>query len=75
MKTDNDVLYEYTLAIARFNNLNILKSTNNLYDDGVDEILSILTYYEGQFRALGISIKYLKFQLDTKKQIHEPPEG
>lgn len=74
LKTDNDVLYEYTLSIAEFNNFTILKNTSDLYSESVDNTLSIQTYYESQFRTQGISIKYLKFQLNTKDTVNEPPE-
>ncbi len=74
LKTDNEVLYEYTLSVAKHNKLNILKSTNDLYSETIDNTLSIQTYYESQFRAQGIPIKYLKFQLNREIEIHEPPE-
>ncbi|MFH2096349.1 MAG: tRNA (guanosine(46)-N7)-methyltransferase TrmB [Bacteroidota bacterium] len=73
LKTDNDTLYEYTLALARENRLEIRCSTGDLYNSGMDDdILSIQTFYEKQFLEQGMSINYLCFRLDNKEKIEEP---
>ncbi len=72
LKTDNTVLYEYTLKIINKNNLDIIKSTNDLYNsEFADDILSIKTFYEQQFLDEGKTIFYLKFKLSTDKLIEE----
>ena len=73
LKTDNQVLYEYTLNLARENHLEIEVSTSDLYNSGLaDEITAIRTFYEKQFLAAGMPIHYLKFRLPHDKAIIEP---
>jgi tRNA (guanine-N7-)-methyltransferase len=73
LKTDNDVLYRYTLELARINEFNIIYQTSDLYGSGiVDEILEIKTFYERQFLDQGMSINYLCFELPHEKEIKEP---
>ena len=73
LKTDNTVLYEYTLKIINKNNLDIIKSTNDLYNsEFADDILSIKTFYEQQFLDEGKNIYYIQFNLSTTKIIEEP---
>jgi tRNA (guanine-N7-)-methyltransferase len=75
LKTDNEVLYNYTMAIAGFNHLNIEMHTSDLYHSGLDDdILSIKTYYEKQYLELGMPIHYICFQLNGNEEIKEPPE-
>jgi len=38
----------------------------------VDDILGIKTYYEQQWLARGLDIKYLKFELQQREQFMEP---
>ena len=72
LKTDNDVLYNYTLKLAKYNKLEILKETTDLYaSDFLDQVLSIRTYYENQFLEEGIKINYLSFRLPSGKVISE----
>lgn len=75
LKTDNQRLYDYTHQLALQNGLNIQISTNDLYNSGINDeaLLSIKTFYESQFLAKGISIKYLKFTLDGHETFLEPP--
>ncbi len=73
LKTDNKLLYEYTLAIINKNELNILENTNDLYKSNIfDEILSIKTFYELQYLEKGQNIHYIKFQLNSSSPIVEP---
>ncbi len=73
LKTDNDLLYQYTLDIIEKNKLTILENTNDLYkNNSVDEILSIKTFYEKKFLEEGKNINYVKFLLDNNNDIVEP---
>ncbi len=72
LKTDNDMLYEYTHELVKYNNLKIRTSTPNLYAVGSeDEILSIRTFYESQYLAKGKTINYISFHLEKEKEIRE----
>ncbi|MFA5325661.1 MAG: tRNA (guanosine(46)-N7)-methyltransferase TrmB [Bacteroidales bacterium] len=73
LKTDSQLLHEYTLALARENDLTIIEHNNDIYGSGrADEILSIKTHYESQFLAKGMPITYLSFIINNKKQLKEP---
>ncbi|MFW5644489.1 MAG: tRNA (guanosine(46)-N7)-methyltransferase TrmB [Bacteroidota bacterium] len=72
LKTDNDILYDYTLKLVTYNQLDPLFTTSNLYGSGIkDDILEIKTYYEKQYLAEGKSINYIKFRLPKEKEIIE----
>ena len=73
LKTDSNFLYTYTDVMIKENQLDILFSTKDLYNSGLeDEILQIQTYYEQQWRARGINIKYIKFLCPKNKKWVEP---
>jgi len=73
LKTDSPFLYTYTGEMIRFNDLPVITATDNLYNGGTtDEILSIQTYYEQQWLERGMTIKYLKFQCPTDRELTEP---
>ena len=73
LKTDSNFLHTYTLAMAKENLLDILFNTSDLYNSELDdEILNIQTYYEQQWRARGINIKYIKFICPKEKIWTEP---
>jgi len=75
LKTDNDVLYSYTLDIARHNKLEIIDETNDLYKSSIlNETLSIKTYYENQFLEKGMNINYISFKIPRDQVICEPYE-
>lgn len=75
LKTDNSILYKYTHNLAVLNNFNILLDTDNLYNSGqTDEILSIRTFYESQYLAQGVPIKYIRFTIPHNNVISEPPD-
>jgi tRNA (guanine-N7-)-methyltransferase len=75
LKTDSELLYRYTLNLAKANNLEILFSTSDLYhSDVVDDILGIKTYYEQKFLEKGCNINYLKFRLNKNSTLHEIQE-
>jgi tRNA (guanine-N7-)-methyltransferase len=76
LKTDSSFLYDYTCKVCSCNNLDVKVNTNDLYNSGIDNeaLLSIKTFYESQFLAKGIPIKYLKFILDGHETFLEPPD-
>jgi len=71
LKTDSDLLFEYTDKQIKKHNYTSLQSTRDLYhempedlDTETQEILQIKTHYEQLFTARGFKIKYCKFQID-----------
>ena len=74
LKTDNELLYNYTCQVCSSNNLAIKVSTNDLYKTSREErLVSIKTFYESQFLLQGYSIKYLCFGLNGNETFKEPP--
>lgn len=76
LKTDNTALYRYTLNLALYNKLEIIKSTDDLHNDAANnEILLIRTHYEEKFLKEGLKINYLAFRIRKnniiKDAIHE----
>ncbi len=72
LKTDSDLLYDYTLNLLKNNKLEILFSTSDLYgSEIVDDILGIKTFYEQKFLETGCNINYLKFKLKKEIPLHE----
>lgn len=66
LKTDSQLLHEYTLEVIAEEGHNLLFKTNNLYqqpENQNDPILGIRTFYESMFLEQGMPITYLKFQL------------
>jgi tRNA (guanine-N7-)-methyltransferase len=75
LKTDNVILYEYTLELVKHNELELLASTNNLYHSSLEgDTFGIRTYYENIFLTEGKPIHYLRFRLDSNHEIQEPPD-
>ena len=77
LKTDSTFLFTYTTYMVQVNNLPLLFRTEDLYhtvglDDATQRILSIQTYYESQWIARGLSIKYMKFRLPHYTELSEP---
>jgi tRNA (guanine-N7-)-methyltransferase len=74
LKTDNSELFNYTLSVARGNNLTILYALPDLNTmKQIDDILSIKTHYENMFTKKGHSIKYLSFRINKNKIIEHDP--
>lgn len=69
LKTDNKELYEFTMRTLAHNNLQTIFSTNDLYSEQSDNILSIKTHYEKIYLTSGIRITYLSFRLEKNKNI------
>ena len=73
LKTDSNFQYRYTCELVKENNLQILANTDNLYHSSMlDDVLSIQTFYEKQWRNRGITIKYLSFELKRDELLREP---
>jgi len=74
LKTDNRQLYNYTLELARFNELTIERHSGNVYQERWDDaIVTIQTYYEARFLAQGANINYIRFRLPAHREIMELP--
>lgn len=67
LKTDNKELYDFTNRVLYLNNLETILSTNDLYLEKTNNILSIRTHYEKIFLDAGLKINYLSFRLDKEK--------
>lgn len=66
LKTDSQLLHEYTLEVIEEGKHKLLFKTNDLYahpEIKNDPILGIQTFYESLFLEQGMPITYLKFQL------------
>ncbi len=75
LKTDNEVLFDYTKALVEYNELEIVFSSSDLYNSGYkNEILEIKTFYEKQFLSQGIPIKFIQFRLPSTREIKELPD-
>ena len=72
LKTDNKILFKDTLDLVKFNDLEIIECTEDLYNS-VNEINipEIKTHYESFYLAEGLSINYLKFKLPKNRIINE----
>jgi tRNA (guanine-N7-)-methyltransferase len=69
LKTDSKELYEFTNKVLSYNNQGIIISTNDLYAEKADTVLSIRTHYEKIFLDAGLKINYLSFRLEKDKII------
>jgi tRNA (guanine-N(7)-)-methyltransferase len=69
LKTDNKEFYEFTIKVLSYNNLETILSTNDLYSEKIENILSIRTHYEKIFLDAGLKINYLTFRLNKEKTI------
>lgn len=63
LKTDNQILYQYSLEVVRqMTGISQIQCTDNLHDsDLCNPLLEIRTHYEELFSEQGFSIKYLTF--------------
>lgn len=72
LKTDSGFLFQYTSAMIKENDFEVINETPDLYDSGIsDEILGIKTFYEQQWLSRGMKIKYLKF-IPHRNHLKEP---
>jgi tRNA (guanine-N7-)-methyltransferase len=74
LKTDSAELYDYTLALAKWNDLEIEYSTKDIYRiPSVSDVLKIRTYYENMWLEEGLPIHYIRFKLNGKDILGEIP--
>lgn len=75
LKTDSPFLYTYTRLLTELNGIVPEVNTDDLYHSGLaDDILQIRTYYEQQWLARGLTIKYLAFPLAHAGELQEPTD-
>ena len=75
LKTDNDLLYEYTLAMIDFNKLELEYKSSDVHNtDATNKLLQIKTHYEQIFLEENKNINYIRFKLSKNKEIIEPPD-
>lgn len=73
LKTDSNFMFTYTSAMVDANKLPVLFRNDDLYSSDLeDKILAIKTYYEQQWIARGLTIKYIKFECCDRDQWIEP---
>ena len=69
LKTDSDLLYEFTKDEIKLNSYKILKNIKNIYNYSyyknhkLKKSLSIMTLYEKKWIKMNKTIKYLSFQI------------
>ena len=82
LKTDSRYLYEYTQAVCKVNDLEVLAFGTDIYtacpcagvhkSQGVytvgEEVIQVQTFYEKMFLEMGLPITYMAFRID-----HEGP--
>ena len=65
LKTDSNFQFSYTKELVSLNGFDVLAETDNLYQSEImNETLQIKTFYEKQWLARGITIKYIAFRLN-----------
>jgi tRNA (guanine-N7-)-methyltransferase len=71
LKTDNTMLFEYTLGVIRSNNHRLQFATSDLYGETNTDtafLKETQTHYESQYLSAGIPIKYLCFVLNELQE-------
>ena len=72
LKSDSAFMFTYTCELIKINNFEVVKKIDDIDAPGMmDEILSIQTYYEQQWRSRGITIKYVAFR-PHRNELVEP---
>lgn len=67
LKTDSNFQFTYTRELVHLNGFEVLAETDNLYESKIlNDTLKIKTFYEKQWLARGITIKYIAFRLNEK---------
>jgi tRNA (guanine-N7-)-methyltransferase len=68
LKTDSDLLYQYTCEVIAAQNLPVYYNTSDLYaEKEALEVKQIQTFYEKIWLEQGLKIKYLRFGLHPQK--------
>jgi len=68
LKTDCEMLFDYTLEVISEHNHKLIFATKDLYSlpfIGDKIALEVESHYEAKYRALGIPIKYLQFAYES----------
>lgn len=67
LKSDSQFLYQYTKEVAKANDITIIEDRDNIYTqvEESSDLRQIQTYYEHQWLARGIDIKYLCLSLEN----------
>ncbi len=64
LKTDNDVLYEFTFGVIESEGHELIHNYNDIYSQGVSHLChDITTHYESMHLKNGLTIKYVAFRL------------
>ncbi len=67
LKTDSDLVYDYTLDVIRTGGHTLIYSTNDLYtekiSDATRDVVAVQTFYEQMWLTQGKKIKYLCFSI------------
>ena len=82
LKTDSPFLYTYTQAMVKENGYPLMVDTDDLYSDrisdignresDIDEAKALQTHYEHQWLDRGLTIKYVRWELDHADNLVEP---
>ena len=65
LKTDSDLLYEYTLEVIENLNYEIIEKNKDIHASlPANDDLTLLTYYESRWQKEGIPIKYIQFKMN-----------
>lgn len=73
LKTDSNFMFTYTCEMVKANSYAVQFCNNDLYASGIDDkILSIQTHYEQQWLERGMTIKYIRFEIEMKDSFVEP---
>ena len=73
LKTDSDLLYNFTLEEIKSNGFELLKNITNVYkgsyvdSQNLKKVLFVKTFYEKKWIELGKTIKYLGFKIHPKR--------
>ena len=73
LKTDSDLMYEFTKEVVAQNQLPILENIANVYaQQPVSDIMQIQNYYEKMWLSEGRTIKYIAFELGKETSYIAP---
>ncbi|MDR0766306.1 MAG: tRNA 2-thiouridine(34) synthase MnmA [Odoribacteraceae bacterium] len=73
LKTDSNYLYNYTRALVAANDLAIIEQSDDLHA-GASLPAPLATFYERQWIARGMTIKYLHFTINHDRPLVEPDD-
>jgi tRNA (guanine-N7-)-methyltransferase len=73
LKTDSPFLFTYTCAMVELNRFPVQELITDVHAlTPPDPVLAIQTYYEQQWISRGLTIKYIRFELDHTDALTEP---